>query len=253
MTSIERAVEGLPETEKLYLTDSYVKTCSATVIRIIKHRGARRHIVLDRTVFHPLAGGQPSDTGLIEGEGFRFQVKKALLHKGVVLHFGKLTGREPEEGESVECVLDWERRYLVMRLHTAGHILDAAVSEYFGRCVDTLGANHGPPAAYVDYDHAPPDARALASIEESANRIAASDLEVKIKFVEAERLAEEVYNAPNLDRLPKASSYRIVEIVGVNAIPCTGTHVVRTKEVGRIELLSLEELSRGFRLRYRVV
>lgn len=252
MTSIEQVAEGLPETEKLYLIDSYAKACPSVILRVVKHRGARRYVVLDRTLFHPLAGGQPSDSGFIEGEGFRFQVKKVLLHGGVVVHFGKLVGREPQAGEPVRCVLDWEKRYLVMRLHTAGHLLDAAVSEYFGKCVDTLGASHGPPEAYVDYDHDPPDADALQAIEECANRLVARDLEVRVKFVEAERLAEEVYNAPNLDRLPRSARYRVVEIVGVNSIPCTGTHVARTREVGRINLVRLERLDRGFRLRYSV-
>ncbi len=244
--------EGLPETDALYLRDSYLRSCSARVIRISVGRGRRRYLALDRTVFHPLSGGQPSDVGVIRGEGFELSVRKTLLRRGVVIHFGLLSGREPAEGDEVRCALDWGRRYRVMRLHTAGHILDAAVSPHYGRVVRTLGAMHGPPDPHVDYGAETPPPDLIPSIEERANDIVSADLRVRVTFVAREETAGAIRWAPNLERLPPSRVYRVVEIGGVNAVPCTGTHVARTGEVGRIRVLGADPVDRGFRLSYDV-
>ncbi len=252
MTRIVDVVTGLPQTERIYLRDSYVRECRAEVLRVVKDRGAKRYLVLDRTVFHPLEGGQPSDRGEIVGEEFRLTMKKALSSGGVVAHYGTISGGDPRPEEAVTCRLDWERRYLIMRLHTAGHILDAAVSEIFGNPVNTLGANHGPPEAYVDYAARMPTEDELRRIERIANEIVAEDLEVGVRFVGPEELESSAYNAPNLDRLPRAAVYRLVEIPGRNSIPCTGTHVTRTGEVSGIRVLGVSPIEGGFRLAYWV-
>ncbi len=252
LTRVGEVVAGLPPTERIYLRDSYARECGARVLRVVADRGARRYLVLDRTVFHPLEGGQPSDVGEVVGAdgGFRLEVRKALASGGVVAHYGPISGEDPSTGEGVVCRLDWGRRYLIMRLHTAGHILDAAVGEVLGGPVRTLGARHGPPEAYVDYGGRVPGERELLRIEEIANGIVKEDLEVVIRFVGPEDLGSAAYNAPNLDRLPRAREYRLVEIPGRNSIPCSGTHVSRTGEVGEIRVLGALPIEGGFRLRY---
>jgi len=201
-------------------------------------------------VFHPLSGGQPSDEGVMAGTGGRMEVRKALLLGGELKHWGVFADGELREGDEVICEIDWERRYTVMRLHTAGHILDYAVAKLFGRLVDTVEALHGPPEAYLEYDvESPPDPAAL---EEIAREVVEADLPVVVRFVKAEELPEYLYNAPNLQRLPTAEVYRVVEIPGVNAMPCTGTHVRRTGEVGRVKVLRVEK-QLGYRVYYTVV
>ncbi len=252
LTCIVDVVGGLPRTERIYIRDSYARECRSEVLRVVRDRGAKRYLVLDRTVFHPLEGGQPSDRGEIVGERFSLTVKKALSSAGVVAHYGTISGEDPQPGDAVTCRLDWERRYLIMRLHTAGHILDAAVSEVFGGPVNTLGANHGPPEAHVDYAARLPSEDELGRIERIASEIVSDDLQVRVRFVVPEELESSAYNAPNLDRLPEAPVYRLVEIPGRNSIPCTGTHVARTGEVGGVRVLGATPLRGGFRLSYWV-
>jgi len=154
------------------------------------------------------------------------------------------------EGLEVKQELNWGRRYLIMRLHTAGHVVDRAVSDILGSHIDTMGALHGPPRAYVEYK-AEISEDQLIQIEGIANDIL-DDREVLIREVGPEELQNYIYGAPNLGRLPKASVYRIVEIKGINAIPCSGTHVSRTSEIGRIKLVGVERIDGGSRLYYDV-
>ncbi len=245
---LRRLVEGLPETEELFLQDSYLKEAEAEVIKVVKEKGKRHYLVLDKTIFHPLAGGQPTDKGFLEGKGLKFEVKKALkVGKHVVL-YGKAVEGIPKEGMEVTQRIDWERRYLIMKLHTAGHVLDRAVSELIGQQVHTLGAFHGPPDAYVEYDVLDVD---LEELEGLANEML-DDREVVIKYVSWQELDKVIYGAPNLGRLPQAEVYRIVDIRGINAIPCTGTHVRRTSEIKGIKVKGAERAGEGYRLHYWV-
>lgn len=238
-------------TEKLYLWDSYLREVVARVTGVEESRGRRAYVLLDRTIFHPLFGGQPSDTGVIAAAGRVFEVKKAIVRGDEVLHYGVFAGKYSfEVGEEVVAKLDWGHRYLVMRLHTAGHILDYAVARVHGRLVETLSAFHGPPRAYLEYmlEEEP----RVDEIAAEANRIVAENRPVLVTYVEASKLGEVVYNAPNLSRVPAVEKLRIVEIKGVNAMPCTGTHVKSTAEVGPITVDSVEKTERGWKIYYSV-
>lgn len=243
---IEEVVSGLPPTEKIYLRDSYIRTAEAKVLRAVKEKGRRYYVVLDASIFHPMGGGQPSDLGWLRGK-VEFEVKKVLESRGVVVIYGKLLEGQLEGEVSQE--LDWERRYLIMRLHTAGHVIDRAVFKIFGE-TSTLGAFHGPPDAYVEYANRI-DPFAADEIEKVANEIL-DDREVLIHYVSRDELDKFVYGAPNMGRLPELPVYRVVEVKGLNAIPCSGTHVRRTSEVGRIVVKGIELFEGGSRVHYWV-
>jgi len=244
-------VAELPPTRKAYLDDSYLTELEAKVLKVVRDRGKRAYVVLDSTIYHPLGGGQPSDKGFIDGSNLGFQVKKALERKDVVIHWGSFSENDVfREGEEVKCRLDWDRRYLIMKLHTAGHILDYAMSRVYGRLVETLGAVHGPPDAYLDYKVGTmPDTERL---EKLVNEVVKRDLPVEIIYVSRDELEDALFNAPNLERLPEAETYRIVRIEGVNAMPCMGTHVRKTGEIGRFEVRHIEKISEGIRVHYWV-
>ncbi len=246
---IAEIVEGLPLTDKVYLRDSYLRESPTKLLRVVKEKGSRYYVVISSSIFHPLGGGQPSDRGWLTGE-VRFEVKKALESGGVIVLYGKLLEGGLVDGMEVTQELDWERRYYIMRLHTAGHIIDRAVTEVVGRSVNTLGAFHGPPRAYVEYD-ALLDGSLLDEVEMRANEFL-DGRRVFILEVSREELPSRIYGAPNLGRLPKMDSYRVVEIEGVNAIPCSGTHVRSTSEVGVIRILGVERIEGGTRLFYDV-
>lgn len=248
---LSEVVAGLAPTDKIYLRDSYINRTVSRVERVVKEKGKVFYVVLDSTIFHPLGGGQPSDRGLLLSEGMTFEVRKALEHEGIVALYGRLVDGELVEGMNVTQELDWGFRYYVMRLHTAGHVIDRAVSDLLGGRVKTLSANHGPPKAYVEYEAEICEGM-LEEIERRANELL-GERRVLIYEVPREELRNRVYGAPNLGRLPEAETYRIVEIEGINAIPCSGTHVRSTTEVGNIVISGAEKLEGGTRLFYDVV
>ncbi len=250
MVNIKSLLSNKPKTIKIYLDNSYLKKYTSKVLEIIFERGSRAYIILDRTIFHPKGGGQPSDIGIIKYNNSIFEVKKVLNINDVLAHYGKFKTQPFNIGDNVECELNWNFRYKVMKLHTAGHILDYALREVYGRVVDTIDAMHGPPKAYITYNAETPSSGQLKRIEEIANGIVREDRNVKIVYVNRERLEEVVFNAPNLARLPESESYRIVVIEGVNGIPCTGTHLKRTGEISLIKILGVEKVNDGFKLYY---
>ena len=253
MVDLYSWLKTMGDTVLLYLDNSYLKQASATLLDYACDKPGRCYLVFDKTIFHPKTGGQGSDTGWVKGEGFKFRVEKALMVKNAVAHYGRLIeGELPVKGSKVALELDWEPRYKAMRLHTAGHILDYAVMKAYGRHVNTLEAQHAPPNAYIEYDARNVSEEVVEEILREATRIVEEARRVNIFWVSWQDLSSRIYNAPNLQRLPRTSRYRIVEIEGVNAIPCTGTHVSNTKEVGRIKILRLEETIRGLKLYYDV-
>ncbi|MEN3047176.1 MAG: alanyl-tRNA editing protein [Candidatus Caldarchaeales archaeon] len=248
---LEEVVSGLPPTSRLYLEDSYLRGARAKVLRYVPETRASGYVVLDGTVMHPKGGGQPSDTGRIHGEGAEFVVKKVLELNDVVVHYGRLASGSELRGE-VTVELDWEPRYSVMRHHTAGHVLDYAVMAVLGEeGLTSASAFHGPPESYIEFE-GPPREMDLKALEEVANEVVGQDRRVFPVYVEPERLGEVVRGAFNLNRLPKADRYRVVVIEGVNAIPCGGTHVSRTSEIGRVRVTGVEPSQAGFKLLYRV-
>ncbi|MEM1635080.1 MAG: alanine--tRNA ligase-related protein [Thermosphaera sp.] len=137
---------GFGETVLLYLDDPYLREAAATLLDSSCDKPGRCYLVFDKSIFHPRSGRQPSDTGFVIDQGFSFKVEKVLMVKGVLAHYGRvLQGSPPVKGSLVKLLLDWETRHLVIRLHTAGHVLDYAVSKAYGRVVNTLDAHHGPP------------------------------------------------------------------------------------------------------------
>jgi len=248
---LEEVTSGVPPTEKLYLDDSYTVECEARVLRFVPETGSSGYVVLDRTVMHPKGGGQPTDTGWLRGEDFEFVVKKVIEVRGVLVHYGR-AAKLVRVPDMVKVGLDWDARYMVMRSHTAGHIIDYAFLELLGGGSPTsLSAFHGQLEGFIEFEGEPPKLD-LDRLEEIANRVVAMDREVAAIYVERERLLDVVKGAMNLKRLPSMHLYRVVVIEGVNAIPCGGTHVKRTSEVGYIELTGISESPLGFRINYRV-
>ncbi|MEM0226938.1 MAG: alanyl-tRNA editing protein AlaXM [Thermofilaceae archaeon] len=226
----------------LYQYDSYLKEFSATVVRV---EGSR--VFLDQTAFHPgPSGGLDHDRGyLIAPSGERLEVVQVLEEGGDVAH---VVAGEPglKPGDTVRGVIDWGRRYRMMRLHTASHVLLAVLYRRYGALV--TGGHITPEGARDDFDLSGVDdwKRAVAEAVEEANRILADCLEVKVYWLprdEALRIPGIVKLAERLP--PEAAEIRVVEIPGVDIQADGGPHVRNTCEVGRIVLQRLE--SKGAR------
>jgi len=147
MVSLSEVAAGLQPTTKTYLTDSYKKTLLTTLLRFVPETKRSGYLITAETIMHPKGGAQPSDTGYIEGDGFKARVKKVLEQGGVVIHFAELLEGSATEGRTVRMTLDWGQRYLVMRLHTAGHIIDYAVLQLLGQDLLSSKAYQAPQRA----------------------------------------------------------------------------------------------------------
>jgi len=249
MPGLEEVVKGTPATRLVYLDDAYATSYRCEVIRVIKD-GGNSYVLLDATIFHPKAGGQPSDRGSItEGEK-KVEVKRAM---GVwdetgfhVIHYGKGI-----VGQGLATLsIDWQPRYLYMRRHTAAHLLDHCLAEVTGRKTVTLGSWLGD-ESYVDYAGSPPSPEEIKKVEELERRYVNERLPVTFKVIPAEEAAS--LEAPNEERLPKyARELRLVRIGEFEWIPCGGTHVRTSGEIGDFRLLRVTPVQGGYRVYFDV-
>src|SRR3989339_684247 len=120
--------------DQIYLSDSYVKECEATVQSVKDGK----YITLDKNIFYPRGGGQPGDTGfLLPVSGGRFRVLNVMKKDGEIVHEMEMSGQDSglKTQDRVRCVLDWERRYKLMRMHTAAHVLAGTMNSKLGALI----------------------------------------------------------------------------------------------------------------------
>jgi len=224
-------------TRALYLEDSYLKECDATVVKVTDGR----YIVLDQTIFYPRGGGQPHDTGKIMREGEVFNVIYVTKIDGEISHEVDREGLRV--GDKVRCVIDWDRRYRLMRSHTASHVFASLVCNETGALV--TGNQIEEDKVRFDFSLERLDREIIIKCMEKANELFKRDIEVK--WYELPR--EEALKIPGVVKMaeafpPNIPMLRIVEVVGVDKQADGGTHVRNLREVGQIRLLKFESKGR---------
>ncbi len=240
-------------TRRLYYEDSYMRSFRAKVVKV-ERVGERYWLVLDATAFYPGGGGQPHDTGVLKGSGWVMRVERAFERDGEVVHEGVVEGDEPSPSEEVTGEIDWGRRYRLMRMHTAAHVLGYAVKKLFGMDVSFCGSMLDVDESHCDFTTRITRAD-LPKLSEVIEEVVKRDLPVKIIWMgrgEAEEYLKRFGEA--LTELHAGiERVRVVEIEGLYAVPCGGTHVKRTGEVDGVKLLKRESKGRGVtRVRYSV-
>ena len=225
----------MSETEMLYMRDiegNYIREFDARVME----RGPG-WVVLDRTAFYPLGGGQPSDTGRLIFESGEVRVREVQKRAGV-RHF--LDGEIPHETGFLRGILDWAPRYAHMRMHTAQHILSGVVFDDFkARTVgNQIHADH----SHIDFSPAAFSENDLKAIEEKVNAILARGVAVTVREEDRSSLEKRICaERANLDLLPKSvKRLRIIGIGDFDTCPCAGTHVRNTSEIGRMNIYKRE-------------
>ena len=214
-------------TELLYQTDSYLVEFDAVVTNSLPEEKA---IVLDRTAFYPGGGGQPNDIGTLNG----IPVVKVRKSADKVLHL--LDGNLPPEGTKIHGVIDWDRRYKLMRTHTAMHVLCGTVFRDYGALV--TGGDMEPLKGRMDFEFDRLQKELVSVIEEAVNREVQKGRDIRIQILPR----EEAFQIPDLIRtkinlLPEGiQQVRTVEIVGLDLQADGGTHVNKTSEVGKIKV-----------------
>lgn len=235
--------------ELLFQRDSYLREFTAVVERV---EGGM--VYLDRTAFHPYPhGGLDSDSGYLEVSGRRVRVVRALYEGGDVAH--EVEDPSPfKPGVEVRGVIDWDRRYRMMRLHTFSHILAAVLYNEYGALV--TGGHISPEMARDDFDLSMVSdwKKALLEAFEKSKEIAGRCLEVKVYWLPREEALKIEGLVKLAKRLPpEVDVLRIVEIPGVDVQADGGPHVRNTCEIGEVELVKLESKGRRRRrIYYRI-
>lgn len=223
--------------ELLFRDDAYCRSCAATVLSV-DETGIR----LDRTVFYPMGGGQPGDTGVLRrADGGEIRIVDAC--KGTdhddVLHVPDSGAALPDVGESVTAEIDWDRRYRLMRMHSCLHVLCAAVTG------DVTGGQVGDGKGRLDFNL--PDTRLdKDAITATLNRLIAEDHPIAPRWISDDELEANPQLVRTMSVKPPRGGgrVRLLEIAGVDLQPCGGTHVRRTGEIGPVKVTKIENKGR---------
>ncbi len=221
-------------TNLLYYDDAYTRAFDATVFAVEEDR-----IALDKTAFYPGGGGQPNDTGWLEIGGQRLAMTKVKKEGDQVWHWLASDGGLPliTQGVAVHCLVDWARRYQLMRTHTAMHILCGVVWRDYGAQV--TGGNMDPGEGRMDFEFASLSKELIHEIEARCNAEIAAARPIRTQILPRET----AFQIPDLIRtkinlLPEGiQEVRTVEIVGLDLQADGGTHVANTQEVATIKVV----------------
>ena len=232
----ENAVSLDRETTLLYQTDSYLREFDAVVTAIDEDAHG---VVLDQTAFYPTGGGQPHDTGTLEAADWSGSVIDVTKGPNGPLHILAPETELPATGTAGHGRIDWDRRYRLMRMHSALHVLCGLVFRDYGARV--TGGNMTPDHARMDFemDSAEFTPERVAEIESRANAEIAANRDVTVQILPR----EEAFAIPDLIRtkvnlLPEGiNEIRTVEIVGLDLQADGGTHVANTREIGGLQVI----------------
>jgi misacylated tRNA(Ala) deacylase len=220
-------------TEYLFRDDPYLAEAEA----VVTAAGAEG-IELDRTIFYAASGGQPGDTGRIAG----LDIAGTIHPDGDrerVLHLAPAGAALPGVGETVALRLDWERRYRLMRMHSALHLLSVVLP--FGVTGGQVGEDKG----RLDFDMPEPPAD-VAGLEARLNDFVAAGLPIGAEWITEEELAAQPEMVKTMKVKPPVGQgrVRLIRIGDIDLQPCGGTHVRSTAEIGRLRIGKIEKKGR---------
>ena len=222
-------------TELLYQTDSYLKQFSAKIVGVDEEKHA---LLLDSTAFYPGGGGQPADSGTLTADSSRMAVKRARKKGQEVWHTIADDTPLATVGTLIEGEIDWERRYQLMRTHSAMHVLCGTIFRDYGAKV--TGGEMESLKARMDFEFETLTKDLVKIIEDSINIEAAKAHPLNVSILPR----EEAFLIPDLIRTkinllpPQITEVRVVEIVGLDIQADGGTHVRNTSEIGKIRVVN---------------
>ncbi|MGQ9530980.1 MAG: alanine--tRNA ligase [Candidatus Bathycorpusculaceae bacterium] len=245
----EKEASELPQTLPLYYQDQYMKEFEATVLKVIENE----YVILDETCFYPEGGGQPADTGYFMFNGKRAEVVDVKKVGKVIVH--KIKGEAiPKEGSIVKGFIDWEKRYNLMKAHTATHLINGAARRVLGQHVWQFGTQKGIESSRLDISHyrrlTPEE---IHKIETLANQAVLKNIPVETVWMprsEAEnRYGFRLYQGGAV----LGKEIRVVKTGDWDVEACAGTHLKNTGEIGFIKIIHSERIQDGVeRLVYSV-
>jgi misacylated tRNA(Ala) deacylase len=227
----------------LYLEDSYLKECDSTIVSVKDGK----YVVLDQTIFYPKGGGQPWDTGKIIKENEVINVVYVGKFSGEISHEVDRAGLK--DGDRVHCTLNWDRRYRLMRSHTAAHVFASLLCTGTGALV--TGNQLEEDKIRFDFSLEKFEPEILEEYIGKANELFRKD--IPVKWYELPR--EEALKIPGVIKMaeafpPDIPRLRIVEVIGVDKQADGGTHVRNRREFGQIKALKTENKGKNNRRVY---
>ena len=229
----------MADTELLYAKDAYLRSFDGEVKELTEDGG----VILDQTAFYPTGGGQPHDLGRLTWDGGSARVVEVRKLGGQVVH--RIEGQAPPVGTRVHGEIEWDRRYALMRHHTALHSMSGVIYQLFGATV--TGGQMYPDRARMDFQLPDLSQERLQQIETRTNELLGQSRPVSIRFMPR----EEAFQIPDLIRtkvnlIPEGIEIiRVVDIDGIDQQADGGTHVGNTREVGRVRITGSENKGKG--------
>ena len=223
-------------TDCLFREDSYLKNCQARVIAVTEQGG----ILLDRTVFYANSGGQPGDTGsLMTPDGTSIAIETAVFTdaaKSEIAHMPAAGSPAVKPGDAVTAEIDWDKRYARMRMHTALHLLSAALP------YAVTGGSVGESESRLDFD-IPEAGLDKDAITARVNEMIASNAAVTSRWISDDELAANPGLVKTMSVKPPMGTgrVRLIEIANLDLQPCGGTHVCATGEIGLVRVTQIEK------------
>jgi alanyl-tRNA synthetase len=247
--TLETAVAKLPPTEQLYYADAYMKEFDAKVLKVINSQ----YVVLERTYFYPEGGGQPADHGFLTFSNAKAEVVDVRKVGRVILH--KIKGSPaPKEGAVVKGMLDWDKRYALMKAHTATHLVNGAARRVLGEHVWQHGTQKGVESTRLDISHyrrlTPEE---IHKIETLANQAILADMQVETAWMPRSQAESQYGFRLYQGGAVPGKDIRVVKTGDWDVEACAGTHLKRTGEIGFIKIIYTERIQDGVeRLGYAV-
>jgi Ser-tRNA(Ala) deacylase AlaX len=230
-------------TELLYMRDNYVKEFEAVVEKVTEDS-----IITDRSAFYPEGGGQVGDRGFFKNANSTMEVVNTKRRNRQVHHISK--DEIPfDSGDRVLGILDWDRRYELMRFHTAQHLISRYLQMNYD--LETVGNQIKPGQSRADYSPINDFTNEMiADLEEGIADLVSKGIDVQIQFMPREKavefLHERGYQTRYLDMVPDSvKEFRILLIGDYDASSCAGTHVRNTREIGGITIDKTKNVGSG--------
>lgn len=226
--------------EEIAAADAYARSVAATVLEVVPEG-----VVLDRSVFYARGGGQPGDTGVLRWDGGEARVVDTFRKAGSVVH--AIEDDPPSAGTEVEAEIDWERRHVLMRTHTALHTLSGIIWKDYDAKV--TGGNMDVGSARMDFELEEMSGEFGREVEEKLNARLAEDRTVHVLLLPRdEALADPDLIRTKVNLIPEhVDPIRIIDIEGIDRQADGGTHVRSTGEVGRVRVVKTESKGRSFK------
>ena len=226
-------------TEPLFRADAYLRDCTATVVAVNDRGG----LVLDRTVFYAMAGGQPGDRGTLAVDGAQDCPIATTVYdadKTTIVHVPAEGAAPPAVGSSVRLMLDWETRYRHMRMHTALHLLASLVR------FPVTGGQIGAEESRLDFDITDASAVDKDALTEALNALVAANHPVSDRWITEAELDANPHLVRTMSVQPPRGAGRVrLVAIGENGSidlqPCGGTHVRATGEIGAVAVTRIEK------------